>query len=75
MMAMVERIRRRPLEVRFVEYTTTAFAILLISFMVYITWFDIKLRFPLFRMMFNRETQIEQPEKPAAPPPAAQTPP
>ena len=42
MMAMLERIRRRPLEVRFVEYTTTAFAVLLISFMVYVTFFDIK---------------------------------
>ena len=74
MLAMIEGVRRRPLSVRFVEYTTTAFAALLIGFMVYISFYDIK-RFPLFRMMFNRETQIEQPEKPAAPPPAAQTPP
>ena len=74
MMALIERVRRRPLGMRFVEYTTTAFAVLLISFMLYITFFDIK-RFSLFRMMFNRETQIEQPEKPAAPPPATQTPP
>ncbi len=63
-MAMLERIRRRPLEVRFVEYTTTAFAVLLISFMIYVTFFDIK-RIPLFQLMFNRESQIEQPEKPA----------
>jgi regulator of sigma E protease len=75
MMALIERVRRRPLGVHFVEYTTTAFAVLLISFMLYVTFFDITKRFPLFRMMFNRETQIEQPEKPAAPPPAAQTPP
>jgi regulator of sigma E protease len=66
MMALIERVRRRPLGVRFVEYTTTAFAVLLISFMLYVTFFDIK-RFPLFRMMFNRETQIEQPAKPVAP--------
>ena len=38
MMAMIERIRRRPLEVRFVEYTTTVFAVLLISFMLYVTF-------------------------------------
>jgi regulator of sigma E protease len=75
MMALIERVRRRPLGGRFVEYITTAFASLLILFMAYVTWYDIKLRFPLFRMMFNRETQIEQPEKPAASPPAAQTPP
>jgi regulator of sigma E protease len=74
MLAMIERVRRRPLGVPFVEYTTTAFAVLLISFMLYVTWYDIK-RLPLFRMMLNRETQIEQPEKPAAPPPATQTPP
>jgi len=71
MMAVLERVRRRPLEVRLVEYTTTACAVLLFSFILYVTFFDIK-RIPLFHMMFNRETQIEQPEKPAAaPPPAA----
>jgi regulator of sigma E protease len=74
LMALIERVRRRPLGVQFVEYTTTAFAVLLIGFMVYISFYDIK-RFPLFRMMFNRETQIEQPGKPATSPPAAQTPP
>jgi regulator of sigma E protease len=72
MMAVIERIRRRPLGVRFVEYTTTAFATLLILFMVYITFSDFK-RLPLFRMMFNRETQIEQTEKPAATPAATPT--
>jgi len=71
MMAVIERIRRRPLGPRFVEYTTTSFAVLLISFMVYITVSDVK-RLPLFRMMFNRETQIEQPEKTAVPPAATQ---
>jgi len=69
LMAVIERVRRRPLGVRFVEYTTTAFAIVLICFMLYITFYDIK-RFSLFRMMFNRETQIEQTEKPAALPQA-----
>ncbi len=70
LMAVLERIRRRPLEVRFVEYTTTAFAALLILFMVYVTFFDIKVRLPLFHLMFNRETQIEQSAKPADAPPA-----
>jgi regulator of sigma E protease len=70
-MAILERIRRRPLEVRLVEYTTTVFAVLLISFMLYVTFFDIK-RFPLFRLLSHRKTQIEQPAKPAGPAPATQ---
>jgi regulator of sigma E protease len=66
-MAILERIRRRPLEVRLVEYTTTVFAALLIMFMIYVTIYDVR-RIPLIRGLFNRETQIEQPDKPAAHP-------
>ncbi len=62
LMAIVEKIRRRPLSARFQEYTTTAFAVLLISLMLYVTFFDIK-RLPLFRSMFKRDAQIEQTEK------------
>jgi regulator of sigma E protease len=69
-MAILERIRRRPLEVRFMEYTTTVFAVLLISFMLYITFFDIK-RIPLIHGLFNRTTQIEQPGNPSGPAPTA----
>ncbi len=58
-MAIIERIRRRPLSVKFVEYTTTAFAVLLISFMLYVTFFDLK-RFPMFKAMFRVKPQIEQ---------------
>jgi regulator of sigma E protease len=75
MMALIERVRRRPLGVRFVEYTTTVFAVLLISFMLYVTFYDVTKRLPLFRMMFNRETQIEQPDKSDASPSTSQTPP
>jgi regulator of sigma E protease len=67
MMALIERIRRRPLGVKFVEYTTTVFASLLIIFMLYVTFFDVTKRLPLFRIMFHRETQIEQPGKVVAP--------
>jgi regulator of sigma E protease len=70
-MAVLERIRRRPLEVRVMEYTTTIFAVLLISFMLYVTFYDIR-RIPLIHGLFKRETQIEQPEKPAGPAPATQ---
>jgi regulator of sigma E protease len=64
LMAIIEKIWRRPLSLRFVEYVTTGFAMLLISLMLYITFFDIK-RWQLFRAMFNSEVQIEQTTTPA----------
>lgn len=69
LMALIEKIWRRPLSLKFVEYTTTGFAMLLISFMLYITFFDIK-RWSLFQAMFNNKVQIEQTTSPAAPSPA-----
>jgi regulator of sigma E protease len=69
LMAIIEKIRRRPLNVKLVEYTTTAFAVVIISFMLYIAFFDIK-RWPLFRAMFKSEAQIEQAAPPAGTPPA-----
>jgi regulator of sigma E protease len=63
LMAVVEKIRRRPLSLRFVEYTTTAFALLLITFMIYVSFNDVK-RFGLFRHMFQTETRIEEPARP-----------
>ncbi|MGA2555178.1 MAG: site-2 protease family protein, partial [Verrucomicrobiota bacterium] len=62
-MAILERIRRRPLDVRVVEYATTIFAVLLISFMLYVTFFDFR-RLPLVRALFSQESQIEQTVKP-----------
>ncbi|MGD0207643.1 MAG: RIP metalloprotease RseP [Verrucomicrobiota bacterium] len=64
LMAIIEKIRRRPLSIKFVEYTTTGFAVLLISFMLYVTFFDIK-RFSLFRAMFKTDVQIQQSAQPA----------
>lgn len=64
-MSIIEKIRRRPLSVKFVEYTTTAFAVLLISFMLYVTFFDIR-RIPQFKALFRSETQIEAPENSGA---------
>ena len=69
LMAIIEKIRRRPLSIKFVEITTTGFAVLLISFMLYVTFFDIK-RFPLFRAMFKSDVQIEQSAQPAETAPA-----
>jgi regulator of sigma E protease len=70
-MAVLERIRRRPLEVRFVEYTTTVFAALLLLFMFYVTFYDVR-RIPLIHSLFGRQTQIEQHENPASTPPPSQ---
>jgi regulator of sigma E protease len=69
LMAIIEKIRRRPLSIRFVEYTTTGFAVLLISFMLYVTFFDIK-RFSLFRAMFKSDVQIQQSAQPVESTPA-----
>jgi regulator of sigma E protease len=68
-MSILERIRRKPLSVRFVEYTTTAFALLLISFMLYVSFNDIR-RIWLFKLMFQNESRIEQYEAAPADAPA-----
>ncbi|MDX1952541.1 MAG: RIP metalloprotease RseP [Verrucomicrobiota bacterium] len=59
LLAIIEKIRRRPLSPKFQEYATTAFALLLISFMLYVSFHDIK-RFRLFKAMFQQENRIEQ---------------
>jgi regulator of sigma E protease len=63
-MAILEKLRGKPLSLRFVEYTTTAFALLLISFMLYVTFFDIR-RLPLFWALFQRGSQVETVIQPA----------
>lgn len=74
LLALFEWVRGRPLSLRIVEYTTTGFALLLLSFMLYVTFFDIK-RIPLFRLLFGRETQVRQQVEPLPPPPAENVPP
>jgi len=66
-MACIERLFGRPLPSRLVEYTNTAFAVLLISFMLYVSYNDVK-RVPLFRSMFSSHgitIEKQQPETPA----------
>ena len=58
-MALVERLFGRPLPNRLVEYTTTVFAVLLIGFMLFVSYNDVK-RFSLFRSMFKQEVTIEK---------------
>jgi len=64
LLSIIEKVRRRPLSARIQEYATTAFAVLLISFMLYVTFFDIR-RLPFFKLMFKRDVQIEEVESPA----------
>jgi len=59
LMSLVEAIRRKPVSQKFVEWTTTAFAVLLISFMLYVSFFDIR-RAPLFYRMFKQDNQVEK---------------
>ena len=41
-LAVVEAIRRRPVNVRFLEYVQTGCAVLIIGFMIYIAFFDVQ---------------------------------
>ena len=59
LMAVIEKIRGRPLSGRVQEYATTAFAAVLISFMLYVSFNDVVRRLPLFRIMFDQQVQIE----------------
>ncbi len=70
LMSIIEKIRRLPLSIKFVEVVTTGFAVLLLGFMLYITVYgDIIKRFPLYRAMFDDHAQVQQ-----APPPADNAP-
>lgn len=70
LMACIEWIRRRPVSLKFVQYAYTGCAVLLISFMLYVTFFDLR-RLPLFKALIQRGSQVVQPGDPAAtnPPP------
>jgi regulator of sigma E protease len=61
MMSIIEAIRRRPISPKFVEYSTTVFAVLLISFMLYVTWADVQ-RISKIWSLFDRKSNIEKVE-------------
>lgn len=63
-MAIIEKIRRRPISIKFVEYAYTGFALLLISFMLYITFFDVR-RLPVFKALLHRGSQVVESTQPA----------
>jgi regulator of sigma E protease len=60
LMSIIEKIRNKPISVRVQEYATTVFAVMLLSFMLYVTFFDIKERVPIFRELFGREATIQE---------------
>jgi len=57
-LALVEKVRGRPLNPAIQQLATTLFAMLLISFMLYVSYNDIVRRFPLFRSMFEQPVRI-----------------
>jgi regulator of sigma E protease len=58
LLSLVEWVRKKPVSVRIQEWTTTAFAALLLCFFVYVTFADVK-RVPLLHEIFKRDTQVE----------------
>lgn len=72
LMALYEIVTRRRVGIRFQEYATTTFAVVLISFMVYVTFYDLR-RAPLFGQLLRQSSVVENPAAPGAapaPPPA-----
>jgi regulator of sigma E protease len=72
-MSIIESIIRRPLPVKIQEYATTVFAVLLISFMLFVSFHDVKrIKSGLFKALFEQENQIggEPPKELVAPAPA-----
>ena len=59
LMAVIEKVRGKPLSPRIQEYATTVFAVVLISFMLYVSYNDVVKRLPLFRIMFQQDVQIQ----------------
>jgi len=70
-MSIFEGLRGQPMSVRLQEYLTTAFAVLLIGFMLFVSFHDIK-RFGMFRSMFTQEVEIEDQSTPKTNPAPAE---
>ncbi|MDI9401262.1 MAG: RIP metalloprotease RseP [Limisphaerales bacterium] len=58
-MSTYEWVTRRSVSIRFLEYVNTAFAFLLIGFMIYVSFNDIK-KFSLFSGMYKQGVQFEE---------------
>ena len=60
-MGFIEGIFRQKIPVKILEWTTTCFAIALISFMLYVTFHDVFERNDIFIDMFKNESEIQEP--------------
>ena len=63
-MGFIEGIFRRKIPVKILEWTTTCFAVALISLMLYVTFHDVFERRDLFVDMFKNESEIKGPADP-----------
>jgi regulator of sigma E protease len=68
LMALYELVTRRRVSLRFLEVTTTAFALVLLSFMLYVTFNDVTKRFGLLRSHLRQEAVVEPAPVPATSP-------
>ena len=63
-MGFIEGIFRRKIPVKILEWTTTCFAVALISLMLYVTFHDVFERGGFFVDMFGNESEIQRPADP-----------
>lgn len=68
MMSLYEKLRGKPLSVRLQEYATTAFAVMLLTFMAYVSFNDLWKRSSLFKSMFQQNSQVDSAPTPAPAP-------
>ena len=68
MMSIYEKLRGKPISVRLQEYATTTFAVMLLTFMAYVSFNDVWKRSSLFKSMFQQNSQIESAPTPAPAP-------
>jgi regulator of sigma E protease len=66
LMSLYEVVTRRRVSVRFQEVATLGFAMVLVSFMLYVTFNDVTRRLPLLGSYLKQETVVN----PVPPPPA-----
>lgn len=67
LMALYELITRRRVSVRIQEVATTVFALALISFMLYVSFFDVTKRLPIFKALLSQESVVDPSRSSGAP--------
>lgn len=68
MMSIYEKLRGKPVNVKIQEYATTAFAVVLLTFMAYVSFNDLWKRSSLFKSMFQQNSQVESAPAPTPTP-------